>query len=123
MDDTFSGIIFSNDDSKTTFNGATFNVNSTIMFEENYTGRIDDQGEVYSRNSKYRIEEEDIKNGNKNGEDFLNNIVKKTLIDKIGSGKINLPNKLTHIFIRIILGEFSDKSQKKISRRIPKNKT
>lgn len=114
MDDTFSGIIFSNDNSKTTFNGATFNVNSTIMFEENYTGRIDDAGEVYSGYSKYRIEEEDIKNGNKNGEDFLNDIVKKALVNKIGSGRIKLPNKLTHIFIRIILGEFSDKSLKKL---------
>lgn len=109
MDDTFSGIIFSNDNSKTTFNGATFNVNSTIMFEENYTGRIDDAGEVYSGYSKYRIEEEDIKNG----DDILDFIVNKSLVNKIGSGRIKLPNKHTHIFIRIILGEFSDKSLKK----------
>ena len=79
------------------------------MFEENYTGKIDDQGEVYSRNSKYRIEEEDIKNG----DEILDFIVNNALIKKIGSGKINLPNKHTHIFIRIILGEFSDKSLKK----------
>ena len=111
MDDTFSGIIFSNDDSKTTFSGATFNVNCTIMFEENYTGKIDDQGEVYSRNSKYRIEEDDIKNTGEN--DYINEIIQKSLVHKLGSGKINLPNKLTHIFIRIILGEFSDKSFKK----------
>ena len=107
MDDTFSGIIFSNDDSKTIFNGATFNVNCTIMFEENYTGKIDDQGEVYSRNSKYRIEEDD------NIDFVINEIIQKSLVHKLGSGKINLPNKHTHIFIRIILGEFSDKSLKK----------
>ena len=111
MDETFSMVIFSNDDSKTTFDGATFNVNCTINFEDGYTGKVDNAGEVYSKNSQYRIEEEDIKN--LNNDDFIDGIVQKSLVRKIGSGKINLPNNKTHLYVRVMLGEFSDKSFKK----------
>lgn len=72
---------------------------------------MDNAGEVYSKNSQYRIEEEDIKN--LNNDDFINRIVQKSLIQKIGSGKINLPNNKTHLYVRVMLGEFSDKSLKK----------
>lgn len=109
MDETFSMIIFSNNDSKTTFDGATFNVNCTINFEDGYTGKVDNAGEVYSKNSQYRIEEDSLKVEN----NILDNIVKKSLINKIGSGKINLPNNKTHLYVRVMLGEFSDKSLKK----------
>ena len=107
MDETFSMIIFSNDDSKTTFDGATFNVNCTINFEDGYTGKVDNAGDVYSQNIKYSIEETD------NVESIINDIVQKSLIQKIGSGKINLPNNKTHLYVRVMLGEFSDKSLKK----------
>lgn len=107
MDETFSMVIFSNDDSKTTFDGATFNVNCTINFEDGYTGKVDNAGEVYSQNIKYSIEETD------NVESIINDIVQKSLIQKIGSGKINLPNNKTHLYVRVMLGEFSDKSLKK----------
>lgn len=107
MDETFSMVIFSNDDSKTTFDGATFNVNCTINFEDGYTGKEDNAGEVYSQNIKYSIEETD------NVESIINDIVQKSLIQKIGSGKINLPNNKTHLYVRVMLGEFSDKSLKK----------
>lgn len=107
MDETFSMVIFSNDDSKTTFNGATFNVNCTINFEDGYTGKVDNAGDVYSENIKYTIEETDDM-------DFvINNIIQKALINKIGSGKINLPNNKTHLYVRVMLGEFSDKTTKK----------
>ena len=110
MDETFSMVIFSNDDSKTTFDGATFNVNCTINFEDGYTGKVDNAGEVYSKNSQYRIEEEDIIKGDN---DFIDGIVQKSLVRKIGSGKINLPNNKTHLYVRVMLGEFSDKFFKK----------
>lgn len=107
MDETFSMVIFSNDDSKTTFDGATFNVNCTINFEDGYTGKVDNAGDVYYENIKYTIEEND------DIDSTINNIIQKALINKLGSGKINLPNNKTHLYVRVMLGEFSNKLLKK----------